>query len=154
MSDASQGAAQRFIMEQMDMLLGRLEQLGQQIRDTVARIIGTTVAEAVSEAIRLAMRLVPHRKIASSARDEWRDGESYDPYEDDGYDQRYQSERDAYAPVPRPTWDWRGIASRVVRWAAGTFARLKSWRIGPWLPLGSAAALEYLLLTPPAETAG
>ena len=146
-----QGAAQRFIVEQMDLLLGRLEQLGRQIRDTVARIVGTTVAEAVSEAIRLAMRLVPQRKTAPSGRDEWRD--SYDPY-DDGYDQQYDADRDAYVPVPRPRWDWHGIVSRVIGCAMRTVIRLRRWRIGPWLPLGGAAALEYLLLTPPAETAG
>ena len=154
MSNDTHGAAQKFIVDQMDMLLGRLEQLGQQIRDTVARIIGTTVAEAVSEAIRLAMRLVPHRTPAPSGTDEWRYGESYDPYEENGYGQHYEAERDAYAPALRATWDWRGIMSRVVRWAAGTVVRLKSWTIGPWLPLGGAAALEYLLLKPPAETAG
>jgi hypothetical protein len=148
------GPAQQFIVDQMDLLLGRLEQLGQQLRDTVARIIGTTVAEAVSEAIRLAMKLVPHRKTSPSGRDEWRYGESYDPYGDDGYDQHYQFERDAYSPAPRPTWDWRGIMNRVVRLAARTVFRLKSWRFGPWLPLGGTAVLEYLLLSPPAETAG
>ena len=148
------GAAQQFIMEQMDLLLGRFEQLGRQIRDTVARIVGTTVAEAVSEAIRLAMKLVPHRKNSPLGRHEWRAGDTYDPYGDESYDQPYHSERDAYMPGRRPSWDWRGIATRVVRCAMRTIFRLRSWRIGPWLPLGGAAALEYLLLTPPAETAG
>ena len=154
MSDDSYDAAQRFIMGRMDLLLGRLEQLGRQIRDTVARIVGTTVAEAISEAVRLAMRLVPHRTTSPPSRDDWHAGGTYDPYGDDGYDQHYPADQDAYMPAPRPTWDWHDIVRRVVRFATRTVLRLKSWRIGRWLPLGGAAAMEYLLLAKPAETAG
>ena len=46
------------MLERIELLLSRLGQLGHQLRDTVARIIGTTVAEAVAEAIRGLTRLV------------------------------------------------------------------------------------------------
>jgi hypothetical protein len=145
------GAAQRLIVEQMDLLLGRLEQLGRQLGNTVARILGTTVADAVSEAIRLVLRLVPHRK-PSSDRCCWRDGDSYDPYEGDGYGQHYQDEHEDYLPVVRSSWQWRRLMSRVICFAAGMIARLKSWKVARLLSLGGAAILEYLILMTPAET--
>ncbi len=146
------GPAERFIVDQMDLLLGRFEQLGRQIRDTVARIVGTTVADAVSEAIRLAMRLIPQRRPTSSGRGNWQYDESYDPYEDDDYDHRYPGDRDADMRSSRSTQDW-GLVSRVIRFATRTLLRLKSWRFGHWLPLGGVAALEYLLLAPPTQAA-
>ncbi len=145
-----QEAAVRFIVDQIDLLLVRFEQLGRQIRDTVARIVGTTVADAVSEAIRLAMRMIPQRRPAPSRRGNWQYDESYDPYEDDDFDQRYRGDRDADMPSSRSTQDW-GLVSRIVCFATRTLLRLKSWRIGHWLPLGGVAALEYLVLAPPNE---
>jgi hypothetical protein len=145
---ASFGTAQHFVLEQVDLFLGRLEQLGRQIRDTVARIIGTTVAEAVSEAIQLAMRLLPHRRLTSSRRDERLLGESYDSYGDDGYGCQYQEARGFCGPTPPSTLNWRGIVSSVAGFAARHIHRLRSWKIGPWLPLGGVAALRYLLRIP------
>ncbi len=149
---APPGPAERFIVDQMDLLLGRFEQLGRQIRDTVARIVGTTVADAVSEAIRLAMRLIPQRRTVASGRGNWQSDESYDPYEDDDYEQHYPGDRDVYSHSSRSTQNW-GLISRVVCFATRTLLRLKSWRIGHWLPLGGVAAFEYFLLAPPTEAA-
>ena len=58
-------AAREFIRERMDQLLGRLEQLGGQIREAVARVVGTTVAEAISESVRALLHLLPHRRFSA-----------------------------------------------------------------------------------------
>jgi hypothetical protein len=85
MSDhGHEGTAQRFILERIDLLLARLESLGRQIRDTVARIVGTTVAEAVAEMIRRVTRFLPGRRSQRPRiYDEYGYDDGYDPYADE-----------------------------------------------------------------------
>jgi hypothetical protein len=78
------GPAQSFILERVDLLLARLESLGRQIRDTVARIVGTTVAEAVAEMIRSVTRYLPGRRFQRPRiYDEYGYDDGYDPYSGD-----------------------------------------------------------------------
>jgi hypothetical protein len=147
------GPAQQFILNQMDMLLARFEQLGRQIRDIVSRIIGTTVAEAVSEAIRAATRMVPQRR-ALPERENWRQGDRYAPYEGDEED---YYPRDQYAsydhdPVQRTRSDWRGVIRGVIRLMTAMFSRLKSWPATRWVVIGSATMMDVILLAPPRPT--
>ena len=142
----STGAAQQFIIDQMDLLLGRLEQLGRQVRDAVARIVGTTVADAVSETIRAVLRFVPRR--AGPVPDSRYGSDTYDPYgNDDGYDRDYEGS-DGYSPRSRTSWNWRGMVRGIMNIAMTTMDRLKSWPLTRWAVIGGATVMDLILLTP------
>src|SRR4051812_3032489 len=91
--------AQRFVLERLDLLLGRLEELGRQVRDTIARIVGSTVAESVADLMRKAVRCLPGHQ------DRYRDyDEEYDPYGYDPYGN--ENPRHHYRQTDVPSFDW------------------------------------------------